>query len=158
MRLARIIRFDESDERIFEIPADPGEWAISGAFEFSNWSEDDLSGKRRQAFSNGWLGLDSFGRATFVAVAEITEAEFAAATERLARHFVERYGAPDIGAALPAAAEEMRFMREMCDDHLPNTLLAVERKLVQAGVSESFRSIKARDADLDIVAVHGSPD
>ncbi|MEO0621950.1 MAG: DUF6505 family protein [Pseudomonadota bacterium] len=158
MRLARTLRFDESDERIFETPAEPGEWAISGSFEFSNWSEEDLTGKGRQAFANGWLALGSFGRATFVAVAEITEAEFAAATEQLARHFVERYGAPDIGTALPTAAEEMRFMQEMCDDHLPNTLLCVERTLVQAGVSESFRAIKTRDADLVQVAVHGTPD
>jgi len=158
VRLARALRFDESDERVFATPAEPGEWAISGSFEFSDWTEAELAGKARQAFANGWLGLSSFGRATFVAVADITAAEYAALEARLAGHFVARYGAPDLGAALPVAAEELRFMREMCEDHAPNTLLIVERRLVAAGVSESFRAIHPRDADLDIVAVHGTPD
>jgi len=156
MRLARTLRLDDSDLRIFETAAEAHEWAIPGSFAFSDLTEADLTGKTRQAFANGWLGLESFGRATFVAVAEITEAEYARATEALARHFVEAYGAPDIGAALPVAAEEMRFMREMCEDHDPNTLLVVERDLVEAGVSERFRAIRPADAPLDIVAVHGT--
>jgi hypothetical protein len=158
MRLARTIRFDESDARVFERAAESGEWAISGAFEFSNWTEDHHAGKARQAFANGWLGLESFGRATFVAVVEVTEAEIAALERALAEHFVELYGAPSLEAALPVAADEIRFMREMCEDHDPNTLLIVERTLVEAGVSESFRAIRTRDAGLDIVAVHGSLD
>ena len=156
MRLARTLRLDDSDTRAFALAAEPHEWAISGAFAFSNLAEADLTGKLRQEFANGWLGLESFGRATFVAVAEISEAEYARCTEALARHFVERYGAPDIGSALPVAAEEMLFMRSMCEDHDPNTLLVVERELVSAGVSERFRSIRPADAPLDLVAVHGS--
>ncbi len=158
MRLARTIRFDESDARVFETAADPGEWAISGAFAFSDWTEDHLTGQARQAFANGWLGLTSFGRATFVAVTEITEAEYAAQIERLAEHFVEAWGAPDLAAARPVAAEELGFMRSMCDDHDPNTLLVVERKLVASGVAESFRAIKAQDARLEAFALHGTLD
>jgi hypothetical protein len=158
VKLARTLRFDESDERVFETAAAPGEWAISGAFEFSNWAADDLAGKARQAFANGWLGLESFGRATFVAVAQIEPAEYDALIDRLASHFVERYGAPDVAAARPVAEEELRFMREMCEDHEPNTLLAVQRELVDAGVSESFRSIKPAEATLEQVAIHATPD
>jgi hypothetical protein len=158
MRLARTLRFDDSDTRVFETAADSHEWAISGAFAFSDWTEDRLTGPARQEFANGWLGLESFGRATFVAVADITPAEYAAATAALAQHFVTAYGAPSIGAALPVAAEEMRFMQEMCDDHDPTTLLVVERQLVEAGVSESFRAIRPSDAGLEIIAVHGTLD
>lgn len=158
MRLARTLRFDESDERVFERPAQAGEWAISGAFEFSNWREDMLEGKARQAFANGWLGLESFGRATFVATAKIEEAEYAALVERLAAHFVAHYGAPDPDAARPVAEEELAFMRELCAEHDPNTLLVVSRELVEAGVSETFRAIKPQDATLEMVAVHGTLD
>jgi len=158
MRLARTLRFDESDERVFEHPAAPHEWAISGAFAFSNWTEADLAGKARQAFANGWLGLESFGRATFVAVAEITEAEYREQIDRLAAHFVERYGAPSPEAARPVAEEELRFMREMCEDHDPNTLLTVSRELVEAGVSEQFRAIRPSEASLEMVAVHATPE
>lgn len=155
MRLARTIRFDTSDENVFEVAAEPGEWAVSGAFEFSNWTEADITGKRRQAFTNGWLGLDSFGRATFVAVAEITQAEYDRAVDALARHFVEAWGAPSLDAARPVAAEELADMRAMCEDHDPNTLLIVTRELVPAGVSEAFRTISPQDAPLEIVAIHG---
>lgn len=158
MNLARTIRFDESDDNVFEITAQPDEWAISGAFAFSNWTQDDLKGKRRQAFSNGWLGLESFGRSTFVAVAQITPSELDQATRHLAQHFVDAYGAPDLEAALPVAQEEIGYMQSMCDDHDANTLLIVERTLVDAGVNEAFRAIKPQDASLEIVAVHGEVD
>ena len=48
--LARAIHFDESDRNVFHTPARTGEWCVSGGFEFSNWSEGDLTGKARQAF------------------------------------------------------------------------------------------------------------
>ena len=57
MHLARAIHFDESDQNVFASPARTGEWCISGGFEFSNWGEADLTGKQRQAFANGWMGL-----------------------------------------------------------------------------------------------------
>lgn len=155
MKLARTIRFDESDENVFEVTAQPDEWAISGAFEFSNWGEADLTGKPRQAFANGWLGLESFGRSTFVAVAEITPIEYAAAEDALARHLVDHYGAPSVADARSVAAEELGYMHEMCEDHDANTLLIVERTLVDAGVSEAFRALKPQEATLDLVAIHG---
>jgi len=158
VRLARTLRFDESDERVFENPAEPDEWAISGAFEFSDWTGEMLTGKPRQAFANGWLGLESFGRATFVATAQIEQAEYDTLVERLAQHFVDVFGAPDLDAARPVAEDELRFMREMCEDHDPNTLLVVQREMVEAGVSESFRAIKPQEASLDMVAIHGDLD
>ena len=44
MKLARVIRLDESDLNVFEVPGEAGEWAISGAFEFSDWTEAHLTG------------------------------------------------------------------------------------------------------------------
>ena len=75
MKLARAIHFDESDMNVFHSPARTGEWCISGGFEFSNWGEADLTGKARQAFANGWLGLETYGRVTFVAVTQVEAAE-----------------------------------------------------------------------------------
>lgn len=158
LKLARTIRFDESDGNIFARPAEPGEWAVSGGFEFSNWTEGELTGKARQAFANGWLSLEGFGRSTLVAVAQIEEAELAALTEGLAAHFVTVYGAPSVAAALPAARDELAYMQELCADHEPNTLLVVQRELTEAGVKESFSAITPAEAELDIVAVHGTAD
>ncbi len=158
MNLARAIHFDESDMRVFHVPAGTGEWCISGGFEFSNWTEADLTGKARQAFANGWLGLETNGRATFVAVTQIEEAEFSALVDRLAAHFVTYYGAPDLEAARPVATEELTQMANLCDTHDANTLLTVARELTEAGVRETYRTIQPPEANLEQFAVHGSLD
>ncbi len=158
MKLARAIHFDESDTRVYHSPARTGEWCISGGFEFSNWAEADLTGKQRQAFSNGWLGLETFGRVTFVAVTQVEEAERTTLTDALAQHFVDIYGAPDLDAARPVAANEIAQMVDLCDDHDANTLLTVARELTDAGVRETYRVIDAQEAGLEQFAIHGSLD
>ena len=158
MKLARAIHFDESDQRVFHVSARTGEWCIPGGFEFSNWGEAELTGKARQAFANGWLGLETFGRVTFVAVTQVEEAEAEALTDALAGHFVTYYGAPDVDAARPVAEAEIAHMAELCDEHDPNVLLTVARELTEAGVKEAFRVIEPQDAELDLLAVHGSLD
>lgn len=158
MKMARAIHFDESDQRVFHSPARTGEWAISGGFEFSNWSEADLAGKAQQAFANGWLGVETFGRVTFVAVTSIERNEFESLGTALAKHFVDVYGAPDVESALSVAQEELGHMVELCDDHDPNTLLTVQRELTEGGVRESYRVIQSDAAGLEQFAIHGSLD
>ena len=158
MKLARAIHFDESDMNVFHSPARTGEWCISGGFEFSNWGKNDLVGKARQAFANGWLGVETFGRVTFVAVTKVEDTEMDAITRDLAQHFVDIYGAPSLEAAMGVAQDEIAHMADLCDDHDGNTLITVSRELTEAGVKEAFRSIEAQDAGLDQFAIHGSLD
>ncbi|MCK7612939.1 DUF6505 family protein [Roseibium sediminicola] len=155
MKLARAIHLDDSDRNVFFSPARTGEWCLSGGFEFSDWSEADLEGKARQAFSNGWLGLETFGRVTFVAVTPVSAPEFQDLVTRLAQHFVDLYGAPSIDAAKGVAEEELRYMADLCGEHPENTLIAVQRELTAEGVREEFRTIAVPEAELDMVAVHG---
>ena len=156
MMLARAIHFDESDMNVFHAPARTGEWCVPGGFEFSNWTEADLTGKARQSFSNGWLGVETFGRVTFVATAQIEPSEVTALAQALAEHFVTFYGAPSAEAALPVAQEEIEHMIDLCSEHPANTVLTIARELTDAGVRESFRIIESRDAGLDMFAVHGN--
>ncbi|MDO6443497.1 DUF6505 family protein [Marinobacter sp. 2_MG-2023] len=156
MKLARTLRLDISDENVFEVPAPSGEWAISGGFEFSNWTETELKGKARQAFTNGWYSIESGGRASFVGVCKITDAELELMRKALAQTFVESYGAPDIDAAYPVACEEIDQMCDMCEDFEENTLLMVSRTLTELGVEETYRSRAPQDASLEAFAVHGS--
>lgn len=158
MLLARAIHFDESDRNVFHSPARTGEWAISGGFEFSNWGQADLVGKARQAFANGWLGVETFGRVTFVAVTKIEPTEFEDLADRLAQHFVAVYGAPSVMAARPVALEELGHMADLCADHAPNTVLTVLRELTEAGVREQYRFIEPSDAGLDQFAIHSVPE
>ncbi len=158
MKLARAIHFDESDTRVFHNPARTGEWCISGGFEFSNWSEADLTGKARQAFTNGWLGCETFGRATFVAVTQIEPSEIEALADRLAQHFVDIYGAPSAEVARNVALEELSQMTDLCEEHDANTLLTVARELTETGVRETYRMIEAQAAALEQFAIHGDLD
>ncbi|MCF3594425.1 DUF6505 family protein [Rhodobacteraceae bacterium LMO-12] len=158
MKLARAIHFDESDTRVFHNPARTGEWCISGGFEFSNWSDADLTGKARQAFANGWMGCETFGRVTFVAITQIELSEFETLADHLAQHFVDIYGAPSPEAARNVALEELSQMADLCDEHDANTLLTVARELTDVGVRETYRTIEAQAAGLDQFAIHGSLD
>lgn len=158
MLLARAIHFDESDMNVFSSPARTGEWCVSGGFEFSNWSQGDLVGKQRQAFANGWMGLETGGRVTFVAVTQIEPHERTQLVELLAQHFVTYYGAPDLAAARPVAEEELSQMMELCEEHAANTLLTVARELTDAGVKESYRVIEAQSAGLEQFAIHAAPE
>lgn len=126
MKLLRTLRLDQSDPQVFSLAASAGEWAVTGSFAFANLNPQEITGKERQAFSNGWLGLESFGRATLVEVAEITESERARVIERLAQHFMEVYGAPGLAEALPVAQAEIDDAASLCT-HKVHTLLAIER-------------------------------
>ena len=158
MKLARTVRLDISDQNVFDHPAQSGEWAISGGFEFSNWSETDLQGKAKQAFSNGWYSVESGGRASFVSVCSVTAAELQQVEQQLAQTFVDLYGAPNLEAATPVAVDEIQQMRSMCEDFEDNTLLMVSRTLTALGVEETYRSRAPQDASLEAFAVHGSYD
>ncbi len=139
MKLLRVVRFDDSDARVFERAAEDGEWAVPGGFEFAGDTAETLTGKRRQAFANGFLGLASFGRSTFAAVATADESIRLRLVDVLADHFVARYGAPDRAAAIPVAEDEVAFTAELADGYDPGTTLAVSRDLGPDGVREAFR-------------------
>lgn len=141
MLFPRVVRFDSSDERVYETVSRPGEWAVPGAFAFVDADPGQLTGKAREAFRRGFLGTGSFGWTTLVEVDEITVFEFAAVIDRLAAHFVRRYGAPNLAAARGAAQEEAEFAASICD-HPRHTLLAVVREVGEEGIVESFRVVQ----------------
>lgn len=70
MKLLRTIQLDSSDTFVFERAATPGEWAVSGAFEFLSQNIPALQGRPRTAFRAGFLGLQSLGRSTLVQIVD----------------------------------------------------------------------------------------
>ncbi len=138
LRFPRTIRLDGSDINVFDHAADPGEWSVPGGFEFMAATPDSLSGKAKQAFGRGWLGLSSLGRSTLVEVADIEREEYEATSRRLTALFIERYGAPDVLAAAEAARIEAEYAASLCE-YKVRTLLMVEREFGEDGVIERFR-------------------
>ena len=153
LKFPRAIRLDPSDTFVFERAAEPGEWAVSGAFVFWNREPETLTQKQRVALRSGFLGIDSLGWSTLAIVTEATEAERQMMIERLAAQLMAKFGAPDINAARLAAGEEIAFAASLCE-HPPQTLLAVQRSVENGEIRERFRTLKPRQAAVDADRLH----
>jgi hypothetical protein len=140
VKLLRSIQLDPSDTFIFESAAQPGEWAVPGAFAFAQWDMSALEGKARATFRSGFLGIDSLGWSTLVQVAPADDAERTAAVELLATRLVERFGAPDLAVARAAAEEEIAFAASLAD-HPTGMLLALSRRHENGEIRETFRTL-----------------
>lgn len=143
MKLLRTIALDPSDTFVFEVPAEPGEWAISGAFRFCDQDPATLSGKALAAFRSGFLGVQSWGWSTLVQIVPATEDDCQALIELLAKQLVDRFGAPDMAAARAAAQEEVAFAQSLCN-HPISSLIAIHRSAGDGEVREAFRRLQLR--------------
>jgi Family of unknown function (DUF6505) len=143
VKLLRTIRLDPSDTFVFERAAEPGEWAVSGAFMFADADPDALEGKPRAAFRGGFLGVRSLGWSTLVQIVEASEDDRAALVDMLARQLRERLGAPDLSAARAAAEEEIAFAASLCE-HPHDTLIAIRRTFEDGAIRETFRTLRPR--------------
>jgi hypothetical protein len=153
LKFPRTIRLDPSDTFVFERAAEPGEWAVSGAFVFWNQDPSALGQKQRVALRSGFLGIDSLGWSTLAIVTEATGADRQTMVERLAGQLLEKFGAPDLAAARLAAEEEVAFAASLCD-HPPQTLLAVQRTIEDGEIRERFRTLKPREAGAESDRLH----
>ena len=142
MKMLKTIHFDQTDGNVYDLPAGTDDWAISGAFAFSQLEANEITGKVKQAFSNGFLSLENFGRATFATVAEINEEQKEKLNETLAQHFCENYGAPSLKTALPVAGHEIDYISSLCAEHPINTVFTVRRFFDDnADMREEFRTV-----------------
>ena len=141
MKLLRTIRLDPSDTIVFERAAEPGEWAVPGAFVFMNSDPSALTGKARVAFRSGFLGIDSLGWSTLVQIVSASETDRAQAIALLAERLLAKFGAPDKAAASAAAAEEIEFAASLCDQ-AESTIIAMQRGSEDGSIRETFRTLR----------------
>ncbi|HEV2157712.1 DUF6505 family protein [Bradyrhizobium sp.] len=144
MKLLRTIALDPSDTFVFDAAAEPGEWAVSGAFRFCDQDPAKLTGKARAAFRSGFLGVKSWGWSTLTQIVPATEDDCRALIELLARQLVDRFGAPDVATARAAAEEEIAFVQSLCV-HPISSLIAVHRSASGGEVREAFRRLQLRE-------------
>lgn len=143
MKLIRTIRLDASDTFVFEKAAEPGEWAVSGAFVFWNRDAATMEGKARTAFRSGFLGISTLGWSTLVQIVEASDNDRLAVINTLAKQLVANFGAPTIDDAVAAAEEEVTFVESLCTQP-SDTLIAVHRTFEEGAVRESFRTLRPR--------------
>jgi len=144
MKLLRTIRLDASDTFVFERAAEPGEWAVSGAFAFWGGDPTALEGKARTAFRSGFLGVNSLGRSTLVQIVEAGETARTELIGALATQLIKHFGAPDLAAAKAAAEDEVTFVESLCSQP-QGTLVAVHRSPEDGNVREAFRTLRPRE-------------
>jgi len=143
VKLLRTIRLDASDTFVFEKAAEPGEWAVSGAFVFWNGDPAALEGKARTAFRSGFLGVTTLGWSTLVQIVDATESDRLEVVDRLAAQLMAKFGAPTRDDAVAAAEEEISFAESLCTQ-ASDTLIAVHRTFEDGAVRESFRTLRPR--------------
>jgi len=143
VKLLRTIRLDPSDTFVFERAAEPGEWAVSGAFMFWNGDPAAMQGKERAAFRSGFLGVQSLGWSTLVQIVEAGDGDRLAAIETLAQHLLADFGAPSLADARAAAEDEFAFAASLCD-HPTDMLIAVHRTVENGEIREAFRTLRPR--------------
>ncbi len=141
MKFAKTIRFDKSDLNIFPTIAQEGELAVVGTFSFFNLKEGILKGKMKQAFSNGFLGIPSFGYSTFISLTEVCEDDLKALKNSLADCFFKIYGAPSMQHAYKAADDEVNLMLDLCSTHDKGSLISISREITKDGIKENFRNL-----------------
>jgi len=144
MKLLRTIALDPSDTFVFDVPAEPGDWAVSGTFRFRDLDPATLSGKDHSAFRSGFLGVRSWGWSTLAQIVHASEDDRRTLVELLAMRLVERFGAPDLATARLAAEEEVEFAQSLCT-HPISTLIAVHRSASDGEVRESFRRLQLKE-------------
>jgi hypothetical protein len=144
VKLLRTIRLDVSDTFVFEKAAEPGEWAVSGAFVFWDRDPSALEGKARSTFRGGFLGVASLGWSTLVQIVEASEDDRLAVIDTLAKQLVANFGAPTVADARAAAEEEVAFAESLCSQPR-DTLVAVHRSFDNGEVRETFRTLRPRE-------------
>ena len=143
MKLLKTVALDPSDTFVFDLAAEPGEWAVSGVFRFWGDNPDTLQGKARSAFRSGFLGLQSWGWSTLVQIVDVKDGDRDAIVELLAQRLVERLGAPDLATARRAAEEEVDFAESLCDDRA-GIFIALRRTVEGGEIRETFRTLRSR--------------
>ena len=143
MKLLRTIRLDASDTFIIDPPAEPGEWAVSGAFAF--WQRDPatLDGRTRTAFRSGFLGVTSLGWSPLAQIVEASADDRRAVVGTLAERLVANFGVSGFVLACVVVVEEVAFAESLCDQPVA-TLVAVHRSFEGGDLREAFRTLKPR--------------
>ncbi len=144
MKLLRTIALDPSDTFVFDVAAEPGEWAVSGTFRFCDRDPQKLDGKQRSALRSGFLGVQSWGWSTLAQIVPATGQDRHTLVELLAARLVERLGAPDLATARLAAEDEVAFVQSLCTPPV-STLIAVHRSASDGQVREAFRRLQLRE-------------
>jgi Family of unknown function (DUF6505) len=166
MKLLLTIQLDASDSFVFEKPAEPGEWAVSGTFAFARDDPANLRDRARSAFRAGFLGVVSLGRSTLVQIVQASEADRRAVVDILAAQLVAHFGAPDVCAARPAAEDEIDFAASLCV-YPAGAVVAVTRSYEEGAIRETFRALRPREGAgqharafefLEVVGEENGPD
>lgn len=149
IKLLKTIRLDLSDTLIFP-KASEGEWAVIGSFLFWDRDIDALSGKERQAFRAGFVGVETLGFSTLV---EVVSGDKMEAIKQLAQTLMRDFAAPSLEEATQAATFEIEQAIALAQ-HEEGTLIAMHRVLEGDNFRETFRTLTKREGENATDSLH----
>jgi hypothetical protein len=141
MKLLKTLRLDPSDTLIFPSAA-TDEWAVIGTFAFWETPVEMMTGKQRQAFRAGFMGVKSGGFSTLVSV---EEGDYDEALDALTTLIQLNYSAPSRETAREAAVQELEAAIALAD-HPVGTRIAMHRTFESGAYKEIFRTLTQAQA------------
>ena len=145
VKLLRTIRLDPSDTFVFENAAEPGEWAVSGAFVFWDTRRRRRSKARRaRRFAAAFSASSRSAGRRWCRSSRRARPIGGRGRKAGASNWSAHFGAPDIAAARAAAEEEVAFAASLCNQP-QDTLIAVHRRFEDGEVREAFRTLHPRE-------------
>ena len=115
-----------------------GEIVIPGTFLYSRLDPEKSSDK--QKVQSLWLGIESFGFSRMAEISTISANDLQRMINRIAHYLVENKFVPDLGKGFEHAQEEAEHSMKLADREL-GTIMLVDRKMEDFGVSENFKTL-----------------
>ena len=154
LKLPRTIRLDPSDTFVFERAAEPGEWAVSGAFVF--WNRDPADA-RPEGARGAAFGLSRHRQSWLVDARDRDRGDGSGAAGRwssASRRNCWRNSARRILPPRGWPPRKRSRLRPRCAITPAQTLLAVQRSVEDGEIRERFRTLRPREAAADADPLH----
>ena len=148
MKFARTIRFDKSDLNIFPVAAEEGELALVGTFSFNNIQNEDLKGKVKQAFSNGFIGCSSFGYSTLVSLVTVNEDDLLTGAKKTFDDLLDDASAWEIRNTYPTYSKVPPVVQELRKIPFFGNFVSFPSEMLRTGVTSVAMSLRHIASDL----------
>lgn len=143
MKFLKAVRLDDSDDRILAETggaAQDGEWVVSGGYATCDLQQGHRTPRCR--CDTTFVAAGAQRRCTLAEIAEIDEPVYEQVKQALARHFLDKLGAPSAEIAAAAAEDECAYTADLAGGFPSEVWITVQREPTADGVGERYSVFK----------------